>query len=125
MKLLKNVLIKAYLKKGRPLPYCVRSQYILKIYFDAIAKYNPEPYTGSAIYIRSEERSRHHVLQWSGLIQGGLEILEVPATDHSDIIQDRNVRIWVERLKRALLESASKQAAAVYELAFSTESVSA
>jgi hypothetical protein len=47
IKIYKEILIKIYLRIGGRLPFCVRNQYILKIYYDAIATYTPKPYAGA------------------------------------------------------------------------------
>ena len=102
---LNGLLIKAYLAVGRRLPFHLRNQYILKIYFDALAIYDPKPYNGRAVYIKSSERPSVHSLRWNALMRGGLDRYEVAATNHMDIIKVQNASSWTEKLKTSLLES--------------------
>jgi len=105
IKPLKAILIKVYLGMDRPLPYYLRNQYILKVYFDALPLYKPKPYNGPATYIKSSERSSAHSAHWAAVIQRGLEVYEVPATNHMDIIALRNGPLWAEKLKMSLRRS--------------------
>ena len=102
---LKKILIRIYLATDRPLPFFLRNQYILKIYYDAIATYLPKPYQGRGIYIKSAERSPDHASNWRGLMQGGLELYEVASCGHMDIIKDDNAPLWVETLRKCLLKA--------------------
>ena len=102
---LKKTLIRLYFAMGRSLPFFLRNQYILKIYYDAIATYVPRPYRGEAIYIKSAERSPDHASNWKALMQGGLEVYEVPECGHMDIIKDENAPLWVETLRKCLVRS--------------------
>jgi thioesterase domain-containing protein len=101
-KVLKRITIKYCLKIGQTLPRCVRSQYILNMYYEAIEKYHPNLYPGSAIYIRSERQgSTRYVSEWSRLIRGGLEVHGMSG-DHIELLKDGNIRIWAETLRNAL-----------------------
>ena len=102
---LKKIFIRTYLALGRPLPFFLRNQYILKIYYDAIATYVPRIYPGQAIYIKSAERSRDHASNWAALMQGGLEVYEVSDCDHMDLIKDYHAPLWIETLRKCLLRS--------------------
>ena len=104
-KTFKGMLIETYLAMGKRLPFPLRNQYILKIYYEAIARYVAKPYAGHAIYIKSSERSPYHALRWSRLMQGGMEVYEVPACNHMDIIKENYGALWAAKLRICLMQS--------------------
>jgi thioesterase domain-containing protein len=71
---------------GHPIPFSLRSPYILDIYHQAGRNYVPQLYAGRAILFKGEKRSDEYRLDWGRLFAGGLEIYEVPG-DHMDIIK--------------------------------------
>jgi oxalate---CoA ligase len=94
----KCALGKIYLALGRRLPVSFRSQYILDIYDRARLNYMPRPYVGRAIYIKSEKRAPVHMAHWRGLVNDGLETLEIPG-DHRDVIREPSLGLWAKNLQ--------------------------
>jgi thioesterase domain-containing protein len=103
-KALNKLTINYCLRTEHTLPHSVRSQYILSTYYTAIAEYKPEPYGGTAIYIRASRRSMHYLAEWRKLFPAGLEVHELPG-NHMDLIKDEAIQIWIETLKSALGEA--------------------
>jgi thioesterase domain-containing protein len=96
-KILKKGVCKVYLAVGRRIPLSLRSFYILEIYYKARRNYKPRLYPGAVIYVKSENRSTEHRLNWAKLIAGGLEIHEIPV-DHLDLTKESAVRVWADPL---------------------------
>ena len=107
IKMIKKRVCKVYVTLGCPLPFSLRSFYILGIYYQARRKYVPQSYPGRAIYIKSEKRNSEHQVNWRKLMAGGLEVHEVPG-DHMTIISQPNVHVWAEKLKARLDRAAEK-----------------
>src|SRR5262249_3224073 len=85
--------------------------YILGIYSKARRNYKPHLYPGAVTYIKSENRSTEHLLNWAKLIAGGLEIHEIPG-GHLDLTKESSVRVWADHLRTGLHranESLSRQ----------------
>ena len=80
------------------MPFSLRSIYILGIYDEARQKYKPQRYPGRVIYVKSALRPRAHRVAWEKLMDGGLEIYEVPG-DHLDVIKESYASCWAEKLK--------------------------
>ena len=108
-KILKKAVCKICLVMDRPIPFSLRSAYILDIYYQARRNYVPQLYPGRAIYFKSEKRSSDHQLNWGRLIAGGLESYEAPG-DHVDMIKQPNAHFWAEKLKACLYKVQSKEA---------------
>jgi oxalate---CoA ligase len=106
-KILKKAVCKICLVMDRPIPFSLRSAYILDIYYQARRNYVPQLYPGRAIYFKSEKRSSDHRLNWDRLIAGGLEVYEVPG-DHMEIIKKENAEVWAKRLKSCLSAAQAK-----------------
>jgi thioesterase domain-containing protein len=104
-KVFKGVLIRFYLVTGRPLPFRLRSQYILKIYFEAITRYVPKPHARRAIYIKSAGRPSYHAFRWNRLMAGGMDIYEIPDCNHMDIIKENYGGLWADKLRTSLMQS--------------------
>ncbi len=103
-KILKKVVWKAYLAKGRRIPLSLRSPYILDIYHQARSKYVPKRYPGRAIYIKGEANSVDHVGAWSRLMIEGMEVYEITG-DHADVIKEPHAHLWAEKLKTWLRDA--------------------
>jgi thioesterase domain-containing protein len=97
-KIFKKVACKVYIAMGYPLPPFLRSPYILDVYQRALQNYLPQPYPGSAIYIKSEKRSSDHRLNWTSLIAAGLEVHEVLG-DHMDVVKEPYANVWAKKLR--------------------------
>jgi len=97
-KILKKMVWKIYLSRGRPIPASLRSPYILDMYHQARSKYAPQRYLGQAIYIKGEANSIDHVRGWGKLMADGLEVHEITG-DHTDVIKEPYAHLWAEKLK--------------------------
>jgi hypothetical protein len=70
----------------------------LGIYSKALRRYQPQRYPGRAIYVKSELRSGGHRVAWEKLMDGGLEVYEVPG-NHTDLIQESYGGLWAKHLR--------------------------
>jgi thioesterase domain-containing protein/acyl carrier protein len=91
----------ACLRTGRPIPVWLRSHYILGVYEKALRAYEPLPYVGRVVYIKSELRANYHRTNWARIFGNRLESLEVPG-DHLAVIAQPYAHLWAEKLKEWL-----------------------
>jgi amino acid adenylation domain-containing protein len=89
-----------YLRLGYRLPYSLRSDYILRVYDEAIREYLPSAYPGQLIIFNCAENS-NQPQSWERLAGRGLEIHTIPG-NHTDVLREPNVRIWSKKLKMYL-----------------------
>jgi thioesterase domain-containing protein/acyl carrier protein len=92
---------KFHLAAGLILPATLRSAYILDLYWKAIHRYRPRPYSGAATIVRSKGGPYQPPLEWPKLITGGLEIYE-GFGGHMDLKEGSYVKQWAEHLWKSL-----------------------
>ena len=97
----KKIACKVCVRAGIRLPPSLQSVYLLGIYSKALRRYQPHRYPGRAIYVKSEQRSRDHRVAWEKLMDGGLEVYEVPG-NHLDLIHEYYGGLWAEHLRTSL-----------------------
>jgi amino acid adenylation domain-containing protein len=106
---IRQVLCLIYHRLGRPLPYSLRSFYILRVYRWATRQYALRKYPGSVhLFLHPttpEEGSAHN---WSQIAAGNVEIHEVPE-GHEEILKEPYVQIWAENLKACLSRAQAAQ----------------
>jgi len=100
-KTFKRAVCKLYFAMGHSIPLRLRSFYILDIYREARRYYRPQLYSGTLVYIKSDEHPGDDLLNWGRVIAGGLEVHEIPG-DHETLIERPFVGPWAEKLKDAL-----------------------
>jgi thioesterase domain-containing protein len=110
-KMLGKIICNGYLAMGHPVPFSLRSSYILGIYSQARQNYVPQPYPGRATYVKSEKRSNTHLLEWNKLFVEGMDLYELPG-DHLDMTKEPNVSVWAEHLKSCLRNAHTAKSAA-------------
>jgi oxalate---CoA ligase len=103
---LKWGLCTAYHSVGVPIPYSLRSPYILGVYRRAKQRYAVRTYPGSLSLFVPPDASQNSISDWSGLATGTIEIHEIP-DGHEAILNEPYVQVWAEKLK-ACLESAKR-----------------
>jgi hypothetical protein len=106
----KWMLSKLSLGAGWTLPASVRSYYILEIYKLARQSYKPQIFPGRAVYFKSTNQSSYHRDSWQTLMKDGLEIYEVPAESHMDVIKKENVPAWAGPLASCIARAQSTTA---------------
>src|SRR5262249_15554365 len=99
---------KLHFSLRRPLPISFRSPYILEVYRQAIRRYTPTSYEGSAVLFLHDTDGRDSRSEWNELVTGGLEVFQFPG-NHTGILQESNGRLWAGQL-RILLEAAQRDA---------------
>lgn len=87
-------------------PLSVAPREASKAVFVAAHEYRPEPYDGNVVLFRSAVQSegpyRDPRLGWGHLLNGSLEIREMPG-DHEDMFREPYVELLAKELDRALL----------------------
>jgi len=96
-KISKNITCKVFVAIGRPLPFGLRSFYIREVHRQAARKYVAKPYSGHVVLFTANESSYEAQLGWRQLIDGRLEIHEVPG-DHNSFLQEPNVQVLANLL---------------------------
>jgi thioesterase domain-containing protein len=104
----KEAICWTYHRFGLPLPYQLRSAYILSVYRRATRKYALRTYPGSVSLFVPPNGSDDSLSNWTGLASGILEIHKIPE-GHEAILGDPHIQVWAERL-RACLERAQTPA---------------
>ena len=104
----RSVACDAYHRLGIELPPQLQAFYIdqvvyKKIYAKAQIGYAPQPYSGRAVYLESEE-SRGHADVWKTFFTDGLDVRRVPG-NHLSILQEPSVRRLSETLKECLVKA--------------------
>ena len=79
-----------------------------KIVFVASRNYQPKPYPGNAVLFRCAAQPLGRYIDpelgWHGLLQGGLDICEMPG-DHDDMFLEPDVELLAKELERRILEA--------------------
>lgn len=86
---------------GRPIPSRLRMFYFFQVSGQAKRKYVPQLYPGRVLLLRAKERPYDSRLNWSKLIEGELEIHELPG-NHLDVIHGPLTAVWSEKLRECL-----------------------
>ena len=77
----------------------------------ATSTFVPKPYGGSVVLFRASERYNEpyedEYLGWGPVVHGGIEAVEIPG-GHDSIFEDRDVKVFAERLNAKLLEASAK-----------------
>jgi aspartate racemase len=114
----RNVICLMYHRLGLPLPYSLRSFYLLRIYRQATRQYELRKYPGSLdLFLHPatpEEGSPH---SWSSIASGNVEVHELPE-GHEEILKEPYVRIWADSLKACLSRAQAAQEDQVSPKAF-------
>jgi hypothetical protein len=93
---------KAYLYLRQPIPVPLRRFYLPDIYWKAMARYIPKPYTGRVVlYFADLTTSRPSE---SNLTAGEVTIHRVDGSNHGNIVKEPYARIWASHLNLYLRE---------------------
>src|SRR5262245_18092886 len=103
----RQVLCKIYHRLGRPLPYSLRSFYILRMYGRATRQYAVPKYPGSVDLFLPAATAEGSPQSWSELATN-VQIHEVPE-GHEEILKEPYVGIWAETLKACLSRAQAAQ----------------
>ena len=98
-----------YHRMGRPLPYSLRSFYILRIYGRATREYTLRKYAGSLdLFLHPSTPAEGSPHIWSQIAGGKVEVHELPE-GHEEILKEPYVRFWAESLKSCLSRAQEAQ----------------
>jgi len=90
---------RAYLRLGFTIPVGLRDGYIVGNYVEAIKAYKPGKYRGTVVLFKSEEFSRSDArLGWNDLVEGEVQVHEMPGTHMGLIRDDANAQILAKAL---------------------------
>ena len=88
----------------------------MKAVFVASQHYQPKPYAGSAVLFRCQAQPLGSYIDaelgWNGLLQGGLDICEMPG-DHDDMFLEPHVELLAKELEQRISAAAQKKLQAV------------
>jgi thioesterase domain-containing protein len=95
-----------HVRHGRPIPLALREPLLVDAYLDAVARYAPERYPGSAVLFRAVERPPRfeHTgrdFGWRELVGGELEVRDV-AGGHGTLLREPNVQVLAAQLRVVL-----------------------
>ena len=99
---LKEAVCWTYHRFGTPLPYRLRSPYILGVYRRATHRYAVRTYPGSVSLFVPRHALENPTPDWKGLTTGAIEIHEIP-DGHEVILNEPHVRVWAEKLRTCLM----------------------
>jgi len=86
----------------QPIPYSLRSFYILGVYRRAMKKYVVRAYPGSVtLFLHPSTPAESSPKNWSAIATGSVEIHQIPAGQEK-ILNEPYVQIWAEKLKTCL-----------------------
>jgi aspartate racemase len=108
----KEAICWTYHRFGLPVPYQLRSAYILSVYRRARQKYTLRTYPGSVSLFVPTNGSDDSLSSWTGLASGTLEIHPIPE-GHEAILVEPHVQAWAERLKVCLYRAQAPASQAV------------
>lgn len=95
---------------GRPLPHALRYRELERAHYGALATYVPRRYPGHVVLFRGNEQpvgtESSRTLGWSGFVQGGIEVVELPGNHDNLIEQPELLRQLRQKLARAQESSA-------------------
>jgi acyl-CoA synthetase (AMP-forming)/AMP-acid ligase II/thioesterase domain-containing protein len=74
------------------LPKNLRKFHYFPLFADATREYRPEPYPGDALFISEKDSSEEQTMNWTPLIQGGIEMYEIPV-GHFDLVVEPHVGV--------------------------------
>lgn len=74
------------------LPKNLRKFHYFPLFADATREYRPDPYPGDALFISEKDSSEEQTLHWTPLIQGGIEMYEIPV-GHFDLVVEPHVGV--------------------------------
>lgn len=101
--------VRFYRRRGVLLPPKLRHFHIIDTYDKATRQYVARPYAGPMLLIRSASSRGPQHMGWEHLVQGGLEVAEVPG-DHFSMIKDPHApelaRHVAEGIRQAMLHKA-------------------
>jgi len=100
--------VNAYRMLGRPLPAPLRFHWVSQGHWRALSRYTFKPFPGKITLVRATDqgpevlgRSEDLTLGWGSLVQGGIEIIDVP-TKHMFMLFEPYVATFAEMLKTIL-----------------------
>ena len=99
---IKRLATEVCLLTGRRLPILLRAYYRQEVYNEAADSYVPRVYPGRAVILGSSAMTQEQMAKWAGFVAGGADVHALPAATHTDILQDRYVRVWSEHLVAGL-----------------------
>jgi aspartate racemase len=95
-----------YVKTGRPLPPSLRYLRVREADHEAHREYVPKPYSGRVALLRANRQPLgcypDPKLGWGSLVNGELEIYEIPGSHSHTLIREPHVRVVVEKLNPCL-----------------------
>ena len=97
----RNLLIRTFVKFGKPIPVRLRIPYILDVYEYAMGRYTPTVYSGRLTIFKAAN-DRRNPETWSHLAAKGVEIHVIPG-NHENILREPYLGVWVEKLKAQIL----------------------
>jgi len=97
----RNLLIRTFVRFGKPIPVRLRIPYILDVYEYAMGRYAPTVYSGRLTIFKAAN-DRRNPETWSHLAAKGVEIHVIPG-NHENILREPYLGVWVEKLKAQIL----------------------
>jgi amino acid adenylation domain-containing protein len=79
------------------LPKNLRKFHYFPLFAQATREYKLEPYPGDALFISEKDSSDEQILNWTPLIQGGIEMYEIPV-GHFDLVVEPHVGVLTDHL---------------------------
>ncbi|MGH7824390.1 MAG: non-ribosomal peptide synthetase [Candidatus Binatia bacterium] len=108
-----TVVCRFYVRMGLPLPPSLRYLRVRDADHEAHSEYRPKPYLGPVTLFRASRQPLgchpDPKLGWGGLVNGQMEIHEIPGSHSHTLIREPQVRIVVEKLKPCLNKAQSTE----------------
>lgn len=89
-----------YLRRGQSIPFKLRNFYIINTYRRALERYQPKPYDGNVLLIRSKQRANEPA-GWQDLLLGQVHTRVLPG-EHLTVLREPNVRAVVSAVEEHL-----------------------
>ncbi len=93
----------ARLAFGLSVPVSMRWAYAEGLYYQAIARYVPQPFPGRVVLVTGSEYRADYLEQWTRMAEGGLTIHEMCSSGHGDLVANKQtIAQWAGLLSQYL-----------------------
>lgn len=92
----------AYRRLGLREPALIRQWHLLRINGELSLAYEPRPYEGRVVLIRSDQPDMAVDFGWNLVVTPPIEICQMPTDDHLAMLKEPHVRVLADHVRRAL-----------------------
>lgn len=97
-----------YRRLGLREPALIRQWHLLRINGELSRAYEPRPYAGRVVLIRSDQPDMAVDFGWNLVVTPPIEICQMPTDDHLTMLKEPHVRVLAEHVRRAVGSSGER-----------------